>query len=97
ISRHRGFPYISIVVPTRDRVPQLKRCLEALSRQLTKRTWEVIVIDNARRSAGTRELLASFPDVCLVHEERPGLSYARNAGIRVAQGEIVVLTDDDTE
>jgi glycosyltransferase involved in cell wall biosynthesis len=94
---HRGFPYISIVVPTRDRLPQLKRCLEALSRQLTKRTWEVIVIDNARRSAGTRELLASFPDVRLVQEDRPGLSYARNAGIRVAQGEIVVLTDDDTE
>jgi len=30
ISHHRGFPYISIVVPTRNRVPQLKRCLEAL-------------------------------------------------------------------
>jgi GT2 family glycosyltransferase len=31
----------------------------------------------------------------LVEEERKGLSYARNAGIAVSRGEIVVATDDD--
>jgi GT2 family glycosyltransferase len=36
-----------------------------------------------------------FPSVKLVNEPRQGLSYARNKGINVSTGNIVVATDDD--
>ncbi|GAA4681817.1 glycosyltransferase family 2 protein [Frondihabitans cladoniiphilus] len=40
-------------------------------------------------------ILEVFPGVRLVHEPRPGLSTARNAGVRAARNEVVVFTDDD--
>jgi O-antigen biosynthesis protein len=93
----QGLPDISIVLPTRDRALQLKRCLDALSRQFTTRRFEVIVVNNAPGTCCMREVISNLPELRFVHESRPGLSYARNAGIRAAQGEIVVFTDDDTE
>ena len=86
---------VSIVVPTCDRPVDLRRCLASLLTQKTRHRLELIVVDN-RPSAGTvRAVLREFPSVLLVEESRPGLSFARNAGILRASGEIVVATDDD--
>jgi glycosyltransferase involved in cell wall biosynthesis len=62
-------------------------------------TAEIIVVDNAstddttvlvRAWAGTTTL-----PVRVVTESRRGLSHARNCGVRAAQGELLVFTDDD--
>jgi GT2 family glycosyltransferase len=90
-------PEISILLPTCNRTALLEDCLDALLRQRTTRTFEVIVIDNAPHAGYTNETVTRFPDVRLIAEPRRGLSYARNAGIRSARGEIVVFTDDDTQ
>ena len=89
-------PEISILLPTYDRAVTLERCLHALLQQRTKRSFEVIVVDNAPHSGYTRESVARFPQVRLIVEPRQGLSCARNAGIGAARGEIIVFTDDDT-
>jgi GT2 family glycosyltransferase len=86
---------ISIIVPTCDRPDDLRRLLESLLRQRTRHELEIIVVDNRPGSGRTREALVRFPTVRLVEEQRPGLSYARNAGILRATGSIVVATDDD--
>src|SRR5580698_6759291 len=90
-------PDVSIVIPTCARERQLERCLLALLRQSSTRKIEIVVVDNSPRSGRTRELIERFPQVRLVIESRPGLSCARNAGIRAAHGEIVVFADDDIE
>lgn len=86
---------VSVVVATRDRPTDLRNCLRALSSQKTSRQVEIIVVDNHPNSGMTAAVVADFPGVILVEEARPGLSYARNAGILSAAGEIVVATDDD--
>ncbi|HVL69024.1 MAG TPA: glycosyltransferase [Vicinamibacterales bacterium] len=86
---------VSIVVPTCDRPEDLRRCLESLIAQRTRHQVEVIVVDNRPSSGTARSVAADFPSVRLVEERRPGLSFARNAGIRHATGEIIVATDDD--
>jgi GT2 family glycosyltransferase len=86
---------VSIIVPTCDRPDDLRRLLESLLRQHTRHQLEIIVVDNRPASGRTRAAVASFPAVRLVEEHRPGLSYARNAGILRATGSIVVATDDD--
>lgn len=86
---------VSVVVSTRDRPAELRRCLEGITAQDTRRRVEVIVVDNNPDSGLTPAVLADFPEVLLVQEKRKGLSYARNRGIAASTGEIIVTTDDD--
>jgi len=93
VSAHAS-PDISVVICTRDRPADLTRCLRSLQ-QLNPRPLEILVVDNAPESPATRELVAGAPGVRYVAEPSPGLSRARNAGVRAARGSIVAFTDDD--
>jgi GT2 family glycosyltransferase len=53
------------------------------------------VVDNDPSSSRTQAVTAAFPDVRCVPEPRPGLSAARNTGIRTCGGAIIAFTDDD--
>jgi GT2 family glycosyltransferase len=85
----------SVIVCTRDRPEQLRRCLESIAAAAVAPD-ELIVVDNAPATGSTQAVVESFPAARYASEERPGLSAARNAGIEQAAGEIVVFTDDDT-
>ena len=84
---------VSIVVCTRNRTPQLKRCLESLLK-LNYPDYEIIVVDNAPSNDDTYQLVKTLP-VRYVCEERPGLDWARNRGIKEASYNIIAFTDDD--
>ena len=87
---------VSIIVPTLGRLDDLRRCLASLVSQRTRHTIEIIVVDNRPSDGSARRMVqAEFPHIRVVDEPRAGLSYARNAGIRHASGEIIVATDDD--
>jgi glycosyltransferase involved in cell wall biosynthesis len=83
----------SVVICTRDRPDELRRCLASLLHQ-SFRALEIIVVDNASRDDRTREV-ASAAGASYVREGQAGLDFARNAGARRATGDIVVYTDDD--
>ena len=85
----------SVVVATFDRPDELRQCLRCLTDQIVARRLEVIVVDNHPGSGLTAPVVAEFPGVLLVREPRKGLSYARNAGIDAATGDVIVMTDDD--
>jgi GT2 family glycosyltransferase len=84
----------SIVIPTCGRVDDLRRCLDAVRAQDSERRVEVIVVDN-RPGGPTPALVRRYEGVRLVEEHRHGLSYARNAGILAANGDILIAIDDD--
>ncbi|MEN3340164.1 MAG: hypothetical protein V7647_3840 [Acidobacteriota bacterium] len=86
---------VSIVIPTRDRAEDLRRCLAALQAQESPRRVEIIVVDNRPGGLATPQTCAAFPRVLLLTEARPGLSYARNAGFAAATGDVLVAIDDD--
>jgi GT2 family glycosyltransferase len=88
-------PTVSIVVATLDRPADLRECLFHLTAQQARRTAEIIVVDNHPSSGLTAPVVAEFPGVRLVAEQREGLAYARNRGILASRGEIIVATDDD--
>jgi GT2 family glycosyltransferase len=89
-------PRLAVIVCTRDRPESLAHCLTSL---LASREGadEIIVVDNAATSEATREVVARFPGIAYVAEPRPGLSCARNAGLRSTRCEIVAFTDDDVQ
>lgn len=84
----------SIVIPTRDRPQYLGATLASIVPQAQAHGCEVIIVDDSSdRSA--RDLAARF-GVRYVHHDRPsGANAARNTGLAIASGELVVFTDDD--
>ena len=88
-------PSISVVVCTRNRPDDLRRCLESLC-SLQPAPLEILVVDNAPDSDSSRRVVAGLPTpVRYVVEPRPGLSWARNRGIVESAGEVIAFTDDD--
>lgn len=93
-------PRFSVVIPTYQRRESLLRTLAALRRQtVAPETYEVIVsVDGS--TDGTAEAVrgyaAPYASSVLVQPRR-GRARARNAGIRAAVGDVIVLLDDDME
>ncbi|MDY6901809.1 MAG: glycosyltransferase, partial [Cyanobacteriota bacterium] len=86
---------VSIIVATLDRPNDLRKCLHYLVTQKTQRVVEIVVVDNNPTSGLTPPVVAEFPDVVLVNEQRRGLAYARNTGFVSCTGDIAIATDDD--
>lgn len=87
---------VSIVVPTRDRCALLRETLASV-RDQTVADWELIVVDEASTD-GTAAYLASLRDPRIRHarhDEARGVSAARNTGLSMATGELVMFVDDD--
>ncbi|MDQ6816399.1 MAG: glycosyltransferase [Actinomycetota bacterium] len=89
---------VSVVVTTCCNPGRLARCLRSIL-SCSYADFEVIVVENRPGSGATRRLLAErfANDSRLRYIEEPdrGLSCARNAGLAVADGDLVAFTDDD--
>lgn len=91
-------PSISVVVPTRDRLESLARCLAALAPEvqaLSRAEYEVIVSDDARSEALASVLAERFPWARWTAGPGAGPAANRNHGARQARGRWLVFTDDD--
>jgi glycosyltransferase involved in cell wall biosynthesis len=91
---------ISVVISTRNRAGQLRLCLEALTsqRNVAPEAYEIIVVDNGSTDLTeqtVKTIQRGFAQITYLYEEKLGLSIARNAGARHAQGAILCFTDDD--
>jgi glycosyltransferase involved in cell wall biosynthesis len=93
-------PAVSVVLCTYNRRALLPGALEALLAQEAPGVeYEVVVVDN-RSDDGTAELLEGWRAraggvLRVLAEPRPGVSFARNAGIAAARAPLVAFTDDD--
>ncbi|PIE39475.1 MAG: hypothetical protein CSA53_01400 [Gammaproteobacteria bacterium] len=96
-------PFFSVVVPTRNRVDWLRRCLQGIAEQ-TYDNYEVVIIDDGSDAdvaeaytAMTAELGKRFRLIFANSDSRHrmGPSAVRNWGIEQARGEYIAFCDDD--
>jgi glycosyltransferase involved in cell wall biosynthesis/GT2 family glycosyltransferase len=90
---------VSVIICTRNRAEELPDAVALLAAHgCTVNGNEVIVVDNGSSDATpevARELAARHPGVRVVHEDKSGLSHARNAGARAAANAYLCYLDDD--
>lgn len=93
----RGYPRTSVVVPARNAVDTIARSLDCLINQ-TDANWEAVVIDDGSTD-GTAGLVSDFAArdrrIRCLTQSAGGVSAARNAGLRAAQGRRVLFLDAD--
>ena len=93
-------PNISVVIPTFNRKDTLAKCIRALFEQTySNNNYEIIVIDDGSTD-GTGEMLDTLTanPQCLLRYCRQvnrGPAAARNTGIKMAQGGLILFIDDD--
>ena len=89
-------PRVSVVYPAYLSEATVSGCMSALRRQ-TFEDFEVVLVDSGP-GAGTAEIVArDFPEIrCHVSEKRLLPHAARNLGVTLARGELLVFSDPDT-
>lgn len=96
---HSFTPHVTVVIPTFERPEQLRRCVQAALAQIYgPRFIDVVVVDDADHAA-TRAAVAEArrrdERVTYIAGARRGAAAARNAGARVASGQLLLFIDDD--
>ncbi len=89
---------ISIVLPTYNRLTQLQRVLAGLAAQTYPLTAFEVVIVSDGSTDGTNDYLQSYSGPLLVRsfvQPNGGAAAARNCGLQMAQGELIIFLDDD--
>lgn len=89
---------LTVVVPTFGRPAALARCLGALARQ-TRPPDQIVVVCRADDAVGVdaASRLARDAPIDLLMCDRPRLCAQMDLGVARATGDIVALTDDDSE
>lgn len=91
---------ISVVVPTYNRSEKLPLALNSMLEQdMDPSTYEILVIDNNStddtKQAAHQAMSSAACKWRYIMEPKQGVHHARNRGILAAQGEVVIIGDDD--
>lgn len=98
-----GNPLVSILIPNKDHVTDLSRCINSIISKSTYRNFEIIIIENNsvdRETFDYYKELESNPLIqVVVHESGGEFNYSaiNNFGIRFAKGEHILLLNNDIE
>ncbi|WP_320042229.1 mycofactocin biosynthesis glycosyltransferase MftF [uncultured Desulfobacter sp.] len=90
------YPFVSVIIPVRDREKELGRCLESLSAlHYPLERLEVIVVDDGSKDNSAWYAKKWGAKVISSGANGAGPAAARNRGAAVANGEILAFIDSD--
>lgn len=101
-----GDPMISIVIPNKDHVADLKRCITSILEKSTYENYEIVIVENGSE---TKEIfdyytsLKEYDNIRVVTYEKPegqnGFNYSavNNFGVKQTKGDYILLLNNDTE
>lgn len=97
----QGNPRVSIVIPNKDHLEDLSRCIASILEKSTYDNYEIIVVEN---NSTTEEIFDYYkkiqenPNVkVIVYQGDFNYSAINNLGVSHAQGEYILLLNNDTQ
>ena len=89
------YPFVTVIIPVRNRPREIATCLQSLSRlDYPREKLEVIVIDDASDDS-TPDVVSTFPVHLIPLKERRQASFCRNLAAQKAHGSILAFLDSD--
>lgn len=96
-------PYVSLVIPTKDKVDVLSACVESILKKTTYINYEILIVDNGSEEAETLKFLAeirSDPRVKVIDfgaTSEFNYSAINNYAVRESKGSLIGLVNNDIE
>lgn len=94
-------PLVSIIIPTRNGVALLRRCIESVLEKTHYKNYEILVVDNQSDEAATLtylEGLARLGQVRVLRDDNPfNFSTLNNFAVQAARGSYLCLMNNDME
>lgn len=88
--------HISFILPIYNVEAYLADAIESILKQTVSK--EIILVDDGSTDSSLTIALTyakQYPFISVIHSQNKGVSAARNAGLRLAQGEYVIFLDPD--
>ncbi|OQB40436.1 MAG: Chondroitin synthase [candidate division CPR1 bacterium ADurb.Bin160] len=96
-----GKPLVSIIIPTKDKVIYLKRCIQSILDKTTYQNYEILIIDTGSKEKNTLvyyKKLKSKNKIKFFNWNFPfNYSAVNNFGVEHSKGEYILLLNNDTE
>ena len=98
-----GDPMVSILIPNKDHVEDLSRCIDSILSKSTYKNYEIIIVENNSEEQETFDYyqeIESNPLIrVVVYETKGGFNYSaiNNFGMQFARGEHILLLNNDVE
>ena len=94
-------PLVSLIIPTRNGLELLRRCIDSIQEKTTYRHYEIVIMDNGSDDPETLDYftnLAKTPNIRILRIDAPfNYSALNNAAVKVAHGELIALVNNDIE
>ena len=94
-------PLVSIIIPNKDHVEMLRKCVHSIMTQTTYSRYEIIIIENNSEETETYEYYKEIEKDSRVKiatwNGKFNYSAINNYGVQYAAGEYVLLLNNDTE
>lgn len=95
-------PKVSLLIPTKNGLELVQRCIESIRKRTTYRNYEIVVIDNDSDDPATLEYLSQLPAPCQVlrisnPDGKFSYAHINNEAVRQVDGELVLFLNNDTE
>lgn len=96
-----GTPRVSIIIPTKDHIDVLRKCIESIEKKTSYKNYEIIIIDNNSKDHQTidyLETISKAPNIrTLKYEDSFNFSAINNFTARNSNGEYLLFLNNDTE
>lgn len=88
---------VTIIVPVYNVEKYIYECVDSLIKQTYKNIEIILIDDGSKDKSGAicDNYAASDARIKVIHKQNEGLGFARNTGLKVAQGKFVTFIDSD--